>query len=440
MENQQENKEASPEYVQTQAAKTNSNAIEIPSISLPKGGGAIKSIDEKFSVNAVNGTSSFAIPLPFSSVRGFSPGISLNYNSGSGNGIFGMGWSIGLSSIKRKTEKELPQYVDAIDSDTYVLSEAEDLVPEFKIDAAGNFLVDADGNYLLHEFNSFDGFFLVRKYKPRTEGLFARIERWTEKSTGLIHWRTISKNNAGSIYGRNITSRIADPADPLKIYEWLLDFSCDDRGNCAVYEYKQEDAVGIDPFRLHNKNRSSATFTNTYLKTVRYGNVTPLKKIDDPLPGQFVFETVFDYGEHDSVNLPFNEINNWDFRNDAFSEYRAGFEIRTCRLCKRVLLYHHFVELPGRSAIVKALNFIYGNNGEEGFTFLGEAFITGYTRHDDASYTQKSLPPFTFQYQHHEWNTDVKSVSPEDLVNAPAGIDEPQYQFVDLYNEGLAVF
>ena len=38
-----------------------SNVIEIPPISLPKGGGALKSIDEKFSVNAANGT----VSIPF---------------------------------------------------------------------------------------------------------------------------------------------------------------------------------------------------------------------------------------------------------------------------------------------------------------------------------------------------------------------------------------
>jgi len=54
---------------------TKSNSIEIPQINLTKGGGAIKSIDEKFSVNAVNGTVGFSIPLPFSSARGFSPGL-----------------------------------------------------------------------------------------------------------------------------------------------------------------------------------------------------------------------------------------------------------------------------------------------------------------------------------------------------------------------------
>ena len=80
-----------------------SNAMEIPSISLPQGGGAIKGIDEKFSVNAVNGTASFSIPLPFSPARGASPALSLNYNSGAGNGVFGLGWTLSLPSIKRRT-------------------------------------------------------------------------------------------------------------------------------------------------------------------------------------------------------------------------------------------------------------------------------------------------------------------------------------------------
>ena len=44
------------------SAKSPSNAMEIP-FALPKGG-ANKGIDEKFSVNVVNGTASFSIPLP----------------------------------------------------------------------------------------------------------------------------------------------------------------------------------------------------------------------------------------------------------------------------------------------------------------------------------------------------------------------------------------
>src|SRR5436305_11104775 len=101
-----------------------------PPISLPKGGGAIRSIGEKFSVNSVNGTASLTVPLALSPGRsGFGPQLSLSYDSGSGNGPFGFGWSLTLPSITRKTDKGLPQYRDADESDVFILSGAEDLVP-----------------------------------------------------------------------------------------------------------------------------------------------------------------------------------------------------------------------------------------------------------------------------------------------------------------------
>ena len=72
----------SSSFLESDKGKTKSNAIEIPSIALPKGGGAIKGIDEKFSVNAVNGTASLTIPLPVAASRGVAPSLSLSYNSG----------------------------------------------------------------------------------------------------------------------------------------------------------------------------------------------------------------------------------------------------------------------------------------------------------------------------------------------------------------------
>ena len=103
----------------------------LPSVSLPKGGGAIKGIGEKFGVNPVTGTGSFSIPVFTSPGRsGFYPKLSLAYDSGSGNGPFGFGWSLSLPSITRKTDKGLPRYQDADESDVFILSEAEDLVPK----------------------------------------------------------------------------------------------------------------------------------------------------------------------------------------------------------------------------------------------------------------------------------------------------------------------
>jgi len=216
-----------PKAAKNGGEKPKSKAIEVPSISLPKGGGAIKGIDEKFSVNAVNGTSSFSIPLPFSPARGVSPEVSLSYNSGGGNGIFGLGWNISLPSIKRKAEKKLPQYLDSIDSDVFLFSEAGDLVPEYKKKpTAGDsldFERDANGAYIIYEKDSPDLNYTIRYYKPRTEGLFARIERWTAKDSGEIKWRVMTRDNITSLFGWTAESRIWHPENEKKIlYGYFL--------------------------------------------------------------------------------------------------------------------------------------------------------------------------------------------------------------------------
>src|SRR2546430_11773246 len=109
-----------------ESSDTNRNPLL--AISLPKGGGAIRGIGEKFAANPVTGTGSMTVPIATSLGRsGFGPQLSLSYDSGASNGPFGFGWSIALPSITRKTDKGLPQYVDAEESDTFILSGAEDL-------------------------------------------------------------------------------------------------------------------------------------------------------------------------------------------------------------------------------------------------------------------------------------------------------------------------
>src|SRR6516165_9617499 len=109
-----------------------------PQLTLPKGGGAIRGIDEKFSTNPVTGTGSLSVALPLSPGRsGFGPRLSLSYDSGTGNGVFGIGWSLSTPSITRRTDKGLPQYRDSEESDIFVLSGAEDLVPVLLRDENG---------------------------------------------------------------------------------------------------------------------------------------------------------------------------------------------------------------------------------------------------------------------------------------------------------------
>ena len=91
-----------------------------------------------------------------------------------------------------------------------------------------------------------------------------------------VYWRSISKENITTWYGKTPESRIADPADPAHIFSWLICESHDDKGNVVVYEYKAENSDGIDLLQAHERNRSEETRSaNRYLKRIKYGNRAP---------------------------------------------------------------------------------------------------------------------------------------------------------------------
>jgi hypothetical protein len=338
------------------SGQKDSSPFSAPQISLPKGGGAIRGIDEKFAANPVTGTGSLSVPLAGSPGRlGFGPKLSLGYDSGGGNGIFGMGWSLPLPSIVRRTDKGLPQYRDGEESDIFVLSGAEDLVRVLVTGASGRTGFDT------FEHNGYR----VARYRPRIEGLFARIERWTSIETGEAHWRSISKDNVLSVYGLDAGSRIADPEHPGHVFGWLICRSYEDRGNAVMYEYAAENDVGVD--LATPSERSRIRTANRYPKRISYGNRRPLliepdkpsfrrshlEPIDRDL-AQWMFEVVFDYGEdhcHDEQRDDERRVtcltspacrHGWAVRADPFSSFRSGFEPRTYRLCRRVLMFHHF--------------------------------------------------------------------------------------------------
>src|SRR5947207_12728960 len=121
--NQQQQNRAGEKETSGNGSSGSLGQPSIPTISLPKGGGAIRGIGEKFAANPVTGTGSLTVPIYTSPGRsGFGPQLSLSYDSGAGNGPFGFGWSLSLPSITRKTDKGLPQYADAEESDIFILS------------------------------------------------------------------------------------------------------------------------------------------------------------------------------------------------------------------------------------------------------------------------------------------------------------------------------
>ncbi len=421
-----------------------------PSISLPKGGGAIRGIGEKFAANPVTGTGSMSVPIATSPGRsGFGPELSLSYDSGAGNGPFGFGWSLGLPAITRKTDKGLPQYHDVDESDVFLLSGAEDLVPVYK-------------NGTRFEDDSTAPDYTIHQYLPRIEGLFARIERWTHKNSGNIHWRSISRDNILTIYGKNANSRIADPKDSSRTFSWLISETRDDKGNAVLYEYKPEDGVGVNFNHAHERNRGDRNdprrAANRYLKHIRYGNLVPLLENSgkrprfltdlpndkQPTDSDWMFQVVFDYREHDVDTPKPDDSKDWEFRKDPFSTYRAGFEVRTTRLCQRVLMFHHFPgeDGVGKDCLVRSTDFTYSHEQDPAnvrnpvYTFLHAVNQSGYKR-EGGGYLKGTLPPVEFEYTQPIVQDTVEEVYPESMENLPTGLDGATYQWTDLHGEGI---
>ncbi len=416
-----------------------------PSISLPKGGGAIRGLGEKFAGNPVTGTGSMSVPIETSPGRGgFGPQLALSYDSGSGNGPFGFGWNLSLPSITRKTDKGLPRYGNGDDEDVFILSGAEDLVPE---------LVDISGRWERRFFSRtvYGEEYDIQRYRPRVEGLFARIEHWTNtRDPTEVFWRSVSRDNVTTWYGRTDNSRIADPDDPTRIFSWLICETHDDRGNVVVYEYKAEDSTNVDRSLAHEQNRTDRSRSgDRYLKRIRYGNRTPYypdltSASAVPLPEAWLFEVVFDYGEHDSDRPVPDDTGQWPVRLDPFSTYRAGFEVRTYRLCQRVLMFHRFVELGEKPCLVRSTDFTYSfeENPQDArnpiFSFLISVYQSAYKRQADESYLKKSMPPLAFEYSQPVIHDEVQWVDLESMENLPSGLDGARFQWVDLDGEGLS--
>jgi RHS repeat-associated protein len=439
----------------------------LPTITAPKGGGAIKGIGEKFAANPVTGTGAMTIPVAVPPGRsGFGPALTLAYDSGSGNGPFGFGWTLSTPSITRKTDKGLPHYVDADESDVFILSGSEDLVPVLNPDSSRHTDTTTAPGWTVH------------RYRPRIEGLFARIERWVDNQTGQTHWRSISRDNITTRYGATPESRIADID---RTFSWLICESYDDKGNAIRYEYVAEDARNVDLARPNEQARDRSR--NRYLKRILYGNrMSRLIQPDLHAP-DWMFEAVFDYDEghcrpippdpgkapqdqHELVHATSTPIDAWPVRPDPYSTHRPGFEVRSYRRCRRILTFHRFPELGGQPCLVRSTDLDYADldlrsgpvrveaelahQGSTRFaSFLMSVTQAGYVRDPEAAprqvhdataqtYLRKTMPPVEFTYSKAVIQDQIYELDPDSLRNLPVGLDGREYQWVDLDGEGIA--
>jgi RHS repeat-associated protein len=378
--------------------------------------------------------------LPLSAGRsGVTPRLGLGYDSGAGNGPFGLGWTLSLPAIARKTDKGIPRYIDdeqADQPDVFILSDAEDLTPA---------LVEHNGSWIVDAVNRSENghTFRVVRYRPRVEAAFARIDRWTDVATRETHWRTISRENVTTLYGQTPESRVADPDNPQRVFSWLICASYDDKGNAILYRYLAENSDGVDLTQANERHR--VRVANRYVKQVKYGNRTPNRdgqwQPTDPrllADSDWMFEVVFDYGEHAQDAPTPQDAGVWRCRPDPFSSYRAGFEIRTYRLCRRVLMFHHFAGEPGvgLNCLVRSADLAYHDTPI--LSTLTSITERGYRRLSGGGYLARAFPAIALTYADAVIDEQTHVLDPESLRNLPAGVDGQRFHWIDLNGEGVA--
>lgn len=379
------------------------------------------------------GQTSFSIPLPISPGRGYAPRLALS--SGGGNGVFGLGWQLsGIPSIRRRTDRGLPTYTE---DDTFIGPDGEVLVKAALPTRTRNT-------------------YTITSYRPRVEGSFDLIERWTSPTgdpgegfpAPRDFWLLRGADGSQMCLGQFL-SQIREPATNRTV-EWLIQESVSADGQHIRYDYS-------------NASSHLSPTSNLYLESVRYGN--PISSTDlYSLPGNqrvlndWLFILAFDYGtevQPDINSLPgglstYGDQHWTHFRQDPFSRFDSGFEIRNGYLCRQVLMYHFFPDgkyltpdgMPSdaNGTLVRRMVFSYDEN--PAFSRLTGVQVAAYE--SDATKTAQLLPPLDI-----EWTPDFipPAATPawqelalpltEPLGAAPAP-DFMPYGLTDIYSEGMS--
>jgi RHS repeat-associated protein len=362
-------------------------------ISTPTGGGAITGMGEKFSPDLFTGTGNFSVPIALPPGRnGLQPQLSIGYSTGNGGSPFGLGWSLSIPGVSRKTSKGIPLYDD--NKDVFILSGAEDLIPVADV-------LTPKG---------------AQRYQPRTEGLFARIYRFKDATND--YWEVWSKDGLKSYYGTpgaantpaafNDPAVCADPAYKSKVFQWYLTKTIDVFGNVILYDY---DRVPVQDAE-HDSDM-------IYLSRIRYADY------DDGGETKFLCSVSFVYEE----------------RPDPFSFYKQGFEMRITRRCTRIQVYTH---PDDANVLTKTYHFIYldarvaANELPASALPLNNSSMLSQVRvegHDDGEETE-SMPPLEFGYT--VFNPTDRNFDPIKGSDLPsASLADGEYELADLFGSGM---
>ena len=176
-------------------------------ISLPTGPGSLEGMGE--SVNAEPATGALGLRVPVvlpPGPRHFEPDLSLHYASGSGNGPVGLGWSLALPEIARRTDHGLPRYGEGAGA------------PGDELLWMGKRLIQVGSD----------------SWRLRVEGEFTRIVSLGGAAQGF---RADRRDGSKVFLGTSAASQVS--ADG-RIFRWLPERALDPFGNEIVYGYPRD--------------------------------------------------------------------------------------------------------------------------------------------------------------------------------------------------------
>lgn len=387
--------------------------------SLPRGGGAVSGSAGALNAGGPDGTAGYSIPLPSAQIRSVAPAVALSYSSAGGSSPFGLGWQCGLPAFRRETRFGTPIYTE---QDAFTGPDGEVLRATGEERTATLLAGMSVGEH--H----------VVRYRSALDDPSTRTERWTSSESGETFWLQYAADGSLTLYGWSTSARLSAPGDTHAVAEWMIEETVTATGEHVLYRWRDEDDARCTEEELS----AHPSVSGKYPDEICWGNVAPadhfLVTVSVPPPETWLCSLRFDYGERlpRSAARPEGGFTTpWRLRHDCFSRYHYGFDVRTRRLCRKVLLFQRTGLLSGTGDATP--EYISGIE----LSYDESPVVSVLTACRQISYesdgTPVSLPPLEFEMARSA-HASVQGWQP---VRELDGFFPPVWQFADLYGEGI---
>ncbi|MCO6435512.1 MAG: VCBS repeat-containing protein [Phycisphaerae bacterium] len=358
------------------AEASDKNGVSPQAISLPSGPGSIQGLGESFQPQLNSGSGSYSVVLQLpKGPAGFGPSLSLQYHTGNGNGVFGLGWRLsGVTTICRNIDHGLPLYVEAPNG----------------VDDDFDGVVDNPG-----EIDRYSGVDL-EELVPLADGTFrseseSRFLRYERTPSG---WLTREKKGIAHEFGATPSARIEDNS---RVFAWLLDRTTDLHGNAVEYRYVSD----VDsPGQKYCKEIRWPAAPSFYAVVISYDHGRP--DVYSDFRSGFEVRTAQRVSRIDviaqGVPVPPGALTG-DFNDDGVSDF----------LIRRYVLEYAPDTLQSLLSRIILI-------GADGVT---------------------ALPPITFDYTGWQPLDDVAATITQSSGDPPAALDSDNVELIDMNQDGL---